>query len=569
MLQGARSVCRDKKPIKPFERSIFLFFLVWVKPQGMGLFFPTAISHMDTPVGFRSSQDPLGAPELIVGLVGAIGAPMEDLCNTLKTAFEKFAHRVEFIRLIELVEVFQPWSDLPQSPLDEAINKKMDAGDHFRRKLKRDDALALLGVTAIRDQRQRLTGKINHPASRTVYVLRSLKTPDEVAALRLIYGRSCFIISAFCPRDQRVLNLANRIADSGNSSSREKFIPEAEALLRRDQAELREFGQNLRETFPLSDFFVDSSDRGKLRSSLNHIVESLFGYPYHTPTKDEYVMFHAHAAALRSASLGRQVGAAIATEEGDVIALGCNEVPKGGGGMYWTGDENDSRDHVLGEDSNDKIVRQITFDVLKRLWRGKVLRDISTRVTLDDFIKRGAKLLKEKEAGVGRSTLLDVTEYGRAVHAEMAAIVDAARRGVSVARCILYTTTFPCHNCTKHIVASGIERVVFVEPYPKSRATELHSDSIVVDSVSPPPDKVHFVPFVGIAPRQYYNFFSMGDLERKHANGKTVRFSPHNRNPRLKEHPSAYLQQEAERINEFEEALNSKNLKITNRKTKR
>ncbi|MDN3612645.1 hypothetical protein QWZ16_23945 [Vibrio ostreicida] len=26
---------------------------------------------------------------------------------------------------------------------------------------------------------------------------------------------------------------------------------------------------------------------------------------------------------------------------------------------------------------------------------------------------------------------------------------------------------FPCHNCAKHIVASGIKRVVYVEPYPK------------------------------------------------------------------------------------------------------
>ena len=63
----------------------------------------------------------------------------------------------------------------------------------------------------------------------------------------------------------------------------------------------------------------------------------------------------------------------------------------------------------------------------------------------------------------------EVTEYGRIVHAELGALAAAARSGLSVVDGTLYCTTFPCHNCAKHIVASGIVRVVYVEPYPKSR----------------------------------------------------------------------------------------------------
>ena len=48
-------------------------------------------------------------------------------------------------------------------------------------------------------------------------------------------------------------------------------------------------------------------------------IELYFGYPFFTPTREEFAMFHAQAAALRSAALPRQVGAAITTEEGDVI----------------------------------------------------------------------------------------------------------------------------------------------------------------------------------------------------------------------------------------------------------
>ncbi len=75
----------------------------------------------------------------------------------------------------------------------------------------------------------------------------------------------------------------------------------------------------------------------------------------------------------------------------------------------------------------------------------------------------------------------DITEFGRMTHAEMNAITDAARLGRRTAGGTLYCTTFPCHNCAKHIVAAGISRVVFIEPYPKSKALELHYDAITMD----------------------------------------------------------------------------------------
>lgn len=56
------------------------------------------------------------------------------------------------------------------------------------------------------------------------------------------------------------------------------------------------------------------------------------------------------------------------------------------------------------------------------------------------------------------------------MHAEMFAITDAARRGLSVRDATLYCTTFPCHMCARHIIASGIRKVVYIEPYPKSMA---------------------------------------------------------------------------------------------------
>jgi cytidine deaminase len=74
------------------------------------------------------------------------------------------------------------------------------------------------------------------------------------------------------------------------------------------------------------------------------------------PTTDEYGMFHARAAALRSAEPGRQVGAAVATEQGDIVSVGVNEVPKAGGGLYWCGDSPDGREFRSVQESGADLV---------------------------------------------------------------------------------------------------------------------------------------------------------------------------------------------------------------------
>jgi tRNA(Arg) A34 adenosine deaminase TadA len=106
--------------------------------------------------------------------------------------------------------------------------------------------------------------------------------------------------------------------------------------------------------------------------------------------------------------------------------------------------------------------------------------------------------------------MMNLTEFGRAVHAEMEALLAALRIGVNVPGSHLYTTTFPCHNCAKHIVNAGISRVVYIEPYPKSLAMELHDDAIRLDEPPEPDDyRLSLECFVGVAPRRYPSAFAM------------------------------------------------------------
>lgn len=118
-----------------------------------------------------------------------------------------------------------------------------------------------------------------------------------------------------------------------------------------------------------------------------------------------------------------------------------------------------------------------------------------------------------------KTPVKDLIEYSRSIHAEMEAIVSAARSGKpGIVGGTLYTTTFPCHNCARHIVAAGISKVYYVEPYAKSLALELHSDSIGV--VEGEKGKCAFLQYEGIGPDSVLKLFHHG-IERKQG-GKAV-----------------------------------------------
>jgi dCMP deaminase len=51
------------------------------------------------------------------------------------------------------------------------------------------------------------------------------------------------------------------------------------------------------------------------------------------------------------------------------------------------------------------------------------------------------------------------------IHAEMNAIIWAAREGISIKGATIYVTLEPCSDCSKNIIASGIKRIVFDKSY--------------------------------------------------------------------------------------------------------
>lgn len=441
-------------------------------------------------------------PELFFALVGPAGVDIEAVVTALDAELGAVGYSLNRgTKLAELLHALKPYEHLavPHTFEDERIVKHMDAGDQLRGELDHGAALAALAVNSVRVLRGEL------PRPRSAYLFRSLKHPAEVDLLRAVYGPSLVVISVYEPEEARLTRLTQRLRRSGRAE--DEAETRARALMDRDQqgGDTNKLGQNVRDTFPKADFFLDGS--ADVRQQLARLMELLFGHPFRSPTRDEYGMAVAHTAARRSADLSRQVGAAIADLTGEVIAAGCNEVPKPGGGVYWDGDNPDLRDYKQGTDSNAIIGREVLTEVFEILKAQGWLDAAHASRSADELVREGVDKQTFKHARVA-----SLIEFGRVVHAEMNAVTFAAQRGISVGGARLYCTTLPCHGCARHLLGAGLAEVVYIEPYPKSLAAELYPRAIALGAPAEAASATRLVfrPFTGVAPSRYQEFFDYG-----------------------------------------------------------
>lgn len=448
--------------------------------------------------------DGINEGDLIIGIVSAVGTEYKHVTETLKNRLEGFGYEVKEVRVSSCLPNFSEGNEY------ERIKHYMQKGNAIRSKSNNNAIMAAGAAKEILDAR-------NNKNSKQAFIVNSLKHPDEVEFLRKIYGDGFYLIGIHADEKRR-----------RNYLTEDKSLTQDEAneLIRIDEDENISYGQKTRDTYHLSDFFINlSSNDDYTKNSLQRFLELIFSNPYKNPTFDEFAMFMAFNSSVRSGDLSRQVGAVISREQ-QILATGANDVPEAGGGLYWaeideaTGkveDITDGKDYKRERDSNKQAQIEIIQEITKNLIeRNLVCQD--NEVELKELLKK--------------SKISDLTEFGRVVHAEMDALLSCGRAGIPTAGSTLYCTTFPCHNCAKHIIASGIKRVVYVEPYPKSRALDFHSESIylksdLAESTEKTNELVSFEPFTGVGPRRFLDLFSMSlgsgaKLRRKDKSGKTI-----------------------------------------------
>ncbi|MFL7865903.1 MULTISPECIES: anti-phage dCTP deaminase [Vibrio] len=471
----------------------------------------TSISPSQSPSaansGYRNSLEAIRSrhsQELVIGLCGAVGAGINRLKSVVITELKSANYHVEHIKLSDLIAATQPD---PESILSlrgfQRYNTLQDLGDQLR-KQHSNTTVAEIGIRRIHLIRNSIfgdgsdSGKAVKVTKKVAYVIDQIKHHDEVALFQEVYRKNFYLIGLLRTKDQREKNLKEEgITDS----------TEAIKLIERDRNSNDKFGQHVEKAIQMSDYFIRNlDDTTELSRSIKRFINLVHGVGNHTPTRDERGIYSAQSASLSSACLSRQVGAAIMDDKGKIIATGCNDVPQFGGGLYDNDSKKDLRCYNQLGCQNDKHKLQLKEQIKQIL----VDEGISEPGRVADIIFNNSKAKS-------------LIEYSRAIHAEMDAIVSLARSsGASTIGKTLYCTTFPCHNCARHIVAAGITSVVYIEPYEKSLALDLHSDAICqIDS--PNNDKLVLKNFEGVSPNRYAEFF-IYKKERKNSEGEVINY---------------------------------------------
>jgi cytidine deaminase len=451
--------------------------------------------------------------DIFIGLVAPIGSSKTNVVEALESALIPYGYLVEKVRLSDLLDkVGKPRAGLLPGRKEPGYHvQRMDAGDRLREDADDGSALAAVAVVKVAALREHHRG----PEKPVAYVFDSLKHPGEAALLRNVYGPGFWLLAIVQDPYERLEKLSGEL----NAPQRQPGLSvgqEAAELIERDQKDpVAAHGQRVREVFPEAHFFLPIGRGIQWRNELDRFVRGVFDDPFLTPSRDEEAMRHAQAAALRSASIGRQVGAAIVPTLGAPIVVGTNEVPKPGGGQYREGDLPDHRDFQKGEDSNRVNIEGVVRDLFDRMSEAEHLSEDLKSALGDEAVRRLGALGPDGRSVLDKARIGDLIEFIRCMHAEEAAIADAARSGTPTSGARLYTTTFPCHLCTKLIIGAGIVEVQYIEPYPKSLAGELYADLIEpLPSLSAAPPqrdcggkRVPFKHFTGFAPRRYDEVF--------------------------------------------------------------
>jgi len=471
--------------------------------------------------------------ELIIGICAPIGSLREVVVNELKRQLETdYDYTVHIIKLSELISKYGDVNTEPvvnQTAAFTELMAKIIGGDELRAKT---SCACLAELAILRILEDRIGHKYQHEelneiirglrTRRVCYIIDSLKHKEELDLLRSVYGDIFYSFSVFSPEKER----KHMLFKKGLSES------EIQRIMDTDEFEDSKHGQNVRDTFVEADFFlrVAEQNTASIPQKLSRYLNIIFESAVITPTPNEIAMYEAKSAAGNSACLSRQVGAAITNSIGEIISRGWNDVPKFGGNLYKDGEEIDNRCFTKGYCSNDRTKDIVTQDVLKSLLENEELRKELPELAA---ATKGTSLYDKLETAIRRnSKIKDLIEFSRSVHAEMHAIIVGSQlAGNKMIGGKLFCTTYPCHNCARHIIVAGIKEIYFIEPYKKSLGVFLHEDAISDDEDCQTKTKI--LMFDGVAPRRYLDFFTL-QKPRKDKKGDIILIDKKEKKPKTR-----------------------------------
>ena len=315
-------------------------------------------------------------------------------------------------------------------------------------------------------------------------IVDSIRNPAEVEYFSAAFPRF-FLLALDASSEVRWLR-----KQSDYESDEERFKQDD---MRDKGDEEPRHGQQTESCVYLSDVVIDNEKQIAYRRDwdlfflkIKQYIDLMKNPGYRQPTFKELYMHLAYAVSLKSSCNKRQVGAIIVSAgvpetgtvlrprdelESYVLASGYNDVPIGERMCAELGGRSNPR-FCSRDDYEQKALRNIKYCP----GCGTELNITSGELVPYKCPKCNARLPRDFTPG----KLLDLC---RAVHAEEAAIIQAAKLGSSSLNgAELYTTTFPCLLCCKSIINAGIKKIVYREPYPMDESVKmLHNCSIVLE----------------------------------------------------------------------------------------
>ena len=502
--------------------------------------------------------------EAFFALIAPIGIDLSIVNEELSEALKIVSYYANEIRLTDILTQAKLVPDKFSNEVSR-YQTYIDEGDKLVRKAKKKDFFSLYGIARVLQwSREKYPDKKREDEipTRVVHIFRQLKRVDEIKTLERIYGRNILYLGCYASKKDRTNYLVNKMLKTQRGENKSKLESEALAIISTDEDERdKPHGQKIIDCYPYADFIIDCSSRASIKKSCRRLIEIFFGQPFISPNEDEYCSYIANAASYRSLDLSRQVGAAIFGDDCEIIAMGCNEVPKAGGGTYWANENHDHRDYTNGYDSNQKVREDLTRDVLSRLNDNGWISEEYKALTADEMVTLVFEKGENKNGPFVGSMVSDIIEYGRMVHAEMNALADAARFRKSTQGATLFCTTMPCHMCAKLIVAAGIKRVVYLQPYGKSLVEELYPDSISLDG-DDGEGKVDFETLKGVTPNGFKRAFHKTQ-KRKNRDGSAIRWHASEGVPNFLSTFPYYVPLESRAVLEFQSALKAAEIDVT------
>jgi len=196
---------------------------------------------------------------------------------------------------------------------------------------------------------------------------------------------------------------------------------------------------------------------------------------------------------------GRHIGATIISENGEVISVASIRAPS-------------SSSNTTLNDQNKIEPGYEKYKKKLKIWSDLILNMAGEKITRENYTKTYLSIDEKNHLLDIESFIKNSLDFHPCTHAEIAAILDAVKLGVSVRHATLYSTTFPCHICAKDIITSGITRVVYLEAYPKSKNKELYP-TLIDFNTNNKSERVSFEFYTGIGPKRFLYVYSLENKE--------------------------------------------------------